>query len=68
MVKVDLRARKGLISVDDLSDHLGISINTIYSWVNQRKIPYIKVGRLLKFDFDDIQEWIQNKKVGILEL
>ena len=50
---------KRLIDVQELSDMLGITVNTAYSWVSQRKIPFVKIGRLTKFDIERIKEWIQ---------
>lgn len=34
----------GLLSVEEAADYLGISKNTIYAMVSQKRIPYIKVG------------------------
>ena len=50
---------KRLIDVQELSDMLGITINTAYSWVSQRKIPSVKCGRLRKFDVQEIEKWIK---------
>ena len=57
--------QNSLIDIAELSGRLDISVNTIYSWVNQRKIPYIKIGRLLKFDQQDINSWIAQRKVDV---
>ena len=52
-----------LIDIGHISEHLGVKVNTVYSWVNQRKIPYVKVGRLIKFDLQDINQWIAERKI-----
>jgi len=53
-----------LLSVRELSEYLGISINTVYSWASQRKLPYVKIGRLTKFDLIQIERWIsENTKI-----
>jgi len=52
--------QRRLIDINELSEYLGISKHTLYTWVSQRRIPYVKVGRLTKFDLDDIDEWIDN--------
>ena len=49
---------KRFIGVKELAPYLGISINTVYSWVCLRKIPYVKIGRLVKFDLKEIDKWI----------
>lgn len=56
-----------LLDIHQLSQQLGISVNTVYSWVNQKKIPYVKVGRLLKFDQNDINAWLAGRKVKVQE-
>ncbi len=50
---------KRLISVQEVSKMLDISVNTAYSMVSQRRIPFVKIGRLTKFDIERIEEWIE---------
>ncbi len=50
---------KRLININELSEYIGLSISTIYSWVSQRRIPFVKCGRLTKFDLPRIDEWIE---------
>ena len=54
---------KRLINAQELSGMLGISINTVYSWVSQKKIPSVKCGRLRKFDVQRIEEWIKEHSI-----
>ncbi len=43
---------------------LGISIFTIDSWVSERReIPFIKMGKRVMFDLNDINEWIESHKL-----
>ena len=51
-----------LLSIGQLSQQLGISVKTLYGWVCLRQIPYVKMGRLVKFDPRDIAKWIETKK------
>ena len=53
---------KRFIGIQELADLLGISKNTVYSWTCQKRIPYLKVGRLVKFDRGDIEGWIKGRK------
>lgn len=52
------KQRRRMVDIHGLSSYLGVCINTIYSWVSQGTIPYIKLGRLLRFDLDKIDLWI----------
>ncbi|MEE9441242.1 MAG: helix-turn-helix domain-containing protein [candidate division Zixibacteria bacterium] len=38
--------------------------STIDSWVSQkREIPYVKMGRRVLFDTNDVERWIEKNKV-----
>lgn len=41
----------------EISQYLGLKLDTIYSWIWQKKIPYHKFGRLVKFDIQEIEKW-----------
>jgi excisionase family DNA binding protein len=56
---------KKLLSVKELAEQYGFGIDTIYKWVCQRKIPFVKCGRLTKFDPVDILAWIKSNKVEV---
>lgn len=51
-------AVRPLMGVDEVARALGISRHTVYSWVAQRRIPFLKVGRLLRFDGRLIYAWL----------
>ena len=54
---------KRLLNIREVSEYLGLSTNTLYTWISQKKIPYVKMGRLSKFDKKDLDKWIESKKV-----
>jgi excisionase family DNA binding protein len=62
-IKSQMTPRQRFLGVKDLAEYLGVPINTLRSWVWMRKIPYIKLGRIVKFDLRDIDEWIRERKV-----
>jgi excisionase family DNA binding protein len=51
-----------LMTPEQCADFLGIKINTLYVMKSQGRIPYRKVGHLLRFDFDEIVEWTKDKE------
>ena len=55
--------KRRLINIQELSEYIGLSKNTIYCWVSQRRIPFVKLGRLTKFDLEKIEEWIEENSV-----
>ena len=52
---------KQLMGTNEASEFLGISKNTLYEWVVQNKVPYIKVGRLVKFKKGDLEDWLKKR-------
>jgi excisionase family DNA binding protein len=56
-----------LVDVKAVVELLGVKEKTLYSWVNQRKIPYVKVGRLLRFDLSKVEEWIKENSVAVYD-
>ena len=55
------------LNVKELSQYLGVSEGTVYSWVCYKKIPYVKMGRLVKFDSRKIDSWVQEKSIEVME-
>ena len=56
---------KHLLDVDDLAKYLKLKKQTIYNWLNQRKISGIKIGGVWRFDKREIDNWLrsQSRKV-----
>jgi len=44
---------------------LQIEVTTLYVMKSQGRIPFRKVGHLLRFDFDEIVEWTKSKEKGL---
>jgi len=51
-----------LLDINQLSEMLSVKKKTIYDWVHKGFIPYIKLGKLLRFDPKDIEKWYERKK------
>jgi len=51
------------LSIKELSEYLGLTTKTLYVWVCHKKIPYFKLGRLVKFDLREIEDWMAKKKI-----
>ena len=48
-----------LLDVDELAERLNISVRHVRRLVAERRIPYLKVGHLLRFEPAAIDEWVQ---------
>ena len=47
-------------SLAEISKHLGVSKDTIRSWIKKATIPFHKVGRLYKFRVSEVDAWIES--------
>jgi excisionase family DNA binding protein len=48
-----------LLNVKEVSEWLQVKRSTIYLWAEQSMIPHMKLSRLLRFDHDEIEAWLQ---------
>ena len=51
-----------LMTPEQCAEFLQIELGTLYVMKSQRRIPYRKVGHLLRFDRDEIIEWTRAKE------
>ena len=49
----------GFLSVKEAAEYLNISRYTIYAWVSQKRIPYIKVGRRTLFRKETLDRYFK---------
>ncbi|HMP90815.1 MAG TPA: helix-turn-helix domain-containing protein [Kiritimatiellia bacterium] len=47
------------VSLDDIAMHMGVSRDTVYRWIDNRRMPTHKVGRLWKFKVSQVDAWVQ---------
>lgn len=47
-----------LLDIAGVAEHLAVSERHIRRLVAERRIPYVKWGHLLRFDPDEIAEWL----------
>lgn len=48
------------VSVEELAQHLGVARDTVYRWIERRGLPAHRVGRLWKFQFSEVDEWVKS--------
>ena len=47
------------LSVMEIAEYLGVRRETIYKWLERKKMPAHKVGRLWKFKRDEVDAWVR---------
>lgn len=53
---------KRLLNIDEAAEYTGLKKNTLYSWVCQRRLTFVKCGRRTMFDIKDLERWIEANK------
>lgn len=48
------------LSVEEIGAHLGVSKETIYRWLEKKKMPAHRVGRLWKFKASEVDKWVRD--------
>ena len=47
-----------LLAVEDAAAYLQIAVWTLRHWVSDRKIPFVRMGRLVRFRQQDLDAYI----------
>jgi len=50
--------QRRLIAIAEAAEYLAVSVSTLYGWVWQRRIPFVKVGRAVRFDLAELDQFI----------
>lgn len=58
-----LPALRKLINIDELSALWSVPKATLYNWVNQGRLPHVKLGRSLRFDVLEIEDFRQRSRI-----
>ena len=48
------------LSADDIAAHLGVTKDTIYTWIADKDMPAHKIGRLWKFQASEVDDWVRS--------
>lgn len=55
--------RQGMLDVVELAARLGVTERFVRRLVHERRIPFYKVGALLRFDVADVEHWLAMNRV-----
>lgn len=53
------------IDVEEAAKYLGVTPETVRTWVKQKDMPAQKIGRRWKFKISEIDEWVKSGKSAI---
>lgn len=49
------------VSADAIAEHLGVTKDSVYTWIAKRNMPAHRVGRLWKFQVSEVDAWVRDK-------
>jgi len=55
---------KQYLSAKEVSRYMGISIHTVYLWIQLKKIPYYKIGKVVRFNLQEIDQWLKARQIN----
>ena len=52
-----------LLTPAEVAKQLKVNVGTVYNWVTQKKIPYVKLMSAVRFDQAKIDNWVNQRSV-----
>lgn len=52
-----------LLNIREAATYIGCAPGTLRKWVSQKSVPFIKVGRLVRFREADLDTWLDSQRV-----
>ena len=66
MLENNKKASK-LLSTDELAKFFNVSKTTVYRLIATRKIPFYKVGGVVRFSEEDISNYLEENKINMMK-
>ena len=55
-----------LLTAEEVAGITGLSLETLAQWRSQRRgIPYLKIGRTVRYDPTDVQAYLEGCRVSV---
>ena len=55
-----------LLSAGQVAELTGLALDTLAQWRSQRRgIPYLKIGRAVRYDVSDVQAYLRGCRVSV---
>jgi excisionase family DNA binding protein len=54
----------GFLKIEELAEYLNIKVKTLYAMTASTDIPHYRIGKLIRFSKEEIDEWLKSCKNG----
>ena len=58
---MDTLYETSFLTTRELAKKLSVPINTVYFWISKNEIPYIKIGKHNRFNYEEVMAFFRNK-------
>ncbi|MEM9131470.1 MAG: helix-turn-helix domain-containing protein [Actinomycetota bacterium] len=52
-----------LLNIEQAAKRLGVDVRFVRRLVFEKRLPYVKVGKFVRFEPSDIEAWIADRRV-----
>lgn len=56
-----------LLKINELCQYLKMPRSSIYALVQEKSIPFLRIGRLIRFKREEIDSWLESLREGPVE-
>jgi len=63
----NMNVGKRLLNVEEAAGYLGLKVDTLYKKARLRELPFVKVGRSLRFDKQALDRLIEQHTIQTIE-
>lgn len=50
-----------LMNIEEAASYLGIRLSRLYTATRRKELPFMKVGRLVRFEKNQLDQWIEKQ-------
>lgn len=52
-----------ILTITEVAERLGMHPVTVYRLVKESRLPVFRIGRMLRFDADELERWIEGSNL-----
>lgn len=56
---------KGLMTIQEIAKYLKVGTRAIHKWIKEKNFPFRRVGKDLRFDRSEVDEWTKQHRDAI---